>query len=74
MQAVKERRQGGPPQTQAQNPDRHPEARAISAFTRVFDALWRASKGDGPGRSSFEARAKCLISGEPEIRCAGTSG
>jgi hypothetical protein len=21
--------------------------RAISAFTRVFDALWRASKGDG---------------------------
>jgi hypothetical protein len=26
---------------------RHPEVRAISAFTRVFDALWRASKGDG---------------------------
>jgi hypothetical protein len=21
----------------------------MSAFTRVFDALWRASKGDGPG-------------------------
>jgi hypothetical protein len=21
--------------------------RAMSAFTRVFDALWRASKGDG---------------------------
>jgi len=27
---------------------RHPEVRAISAFTRVFDALWRASKDDGP--------------------------
>ena len=26
----------------------HPEEPAISAFTRVFDALWRASKGDGP--------------------------
>ncbi len=26
---------------------RHPEVRAISALTRVFDALWRASKGDG---------------------------
>jgi hypothetical protein len=40
---------------------RHPEVRAISAFTRVFDALWRASKGDGQdveelGLSSFEAR------------------
>jgi hypothetical protein len=23
---------------------RHPEVRAISALTRVFDALWRASK------------------------------
>ena len=23
-----------------------------SAFTRVFDALWRASKGDGPGASA----------------------
>jgi uncharacterized protein len=35
---------------------RHPEVRAISAFTRVFDALWRASKGDGPGAwtASFE--------------------
>src|SRR5438128_400213 len=28
--------------------DRHPEVRALSAFTRVCDALWRASKGDGP--------------------------
>ena len=48
--------------------DRHPEARATSAFTRVhsppktgvnalMDALWRASKGDGPGRASFEALA-----------------
>jgi transposase-like protein len=27
---------------------RHPEERAISASTRVSDALWRASKGDGP--------------------------
>ena len=26
---------------------RHPEVRPISAFTRVLDALWRASKGDG---------------------------
>jgi hypothetical protein len=25
---------------------RHPEARGISAFTRVLDALWRASKDD----------------------------
>jgi len=38
--------------------NRHPEARAISAFTRVFDALWRASKGDGPGRLSFEGRLR----------------
>jgi hypothetical protein len=30
--------------------------RAVSAFTRVFDALWRASKGDGRGRASFEGR------------------
>src|SRR5215470_14981155 len=29
--------------------DRYPEARALSAFTRVFDALWRPSKGGGPG-------------------------
>ena len=29
---------------------------AISAFTRVFGALWRPSKGDGPGGASFEAR------------------
>ena len=37
----------------------HPEERAISAFTRVFDALWRASKDEGRGISgaSFEARA-----------------
>ena len=28
--------------------DRHPEVRAISAFMRVFDALWRASKDDRP--------------------------
>jgi hypothetical protein len=26
---------------------RHPEMRAISAFTRVFDVKWRASEGDG---------------------------
>jgi len=26
---------------------RHPEVAAISASTRVFDALWRPSKGDG---------------------------
>ena len=42
---------------------RHPEVRAISAFTRVFDALWRASKGDGPGRPSFEARQEARTSG-----------
>jgi hypothetical protein len=37
---------------------RHPEVLAISAFTRVFDALWRASKDDGPSASavSFEGR------------------
>jgi hypothetical protein len=37
---------------------RHPEVRAISAFTRVCDALWGASKGDGLGASavSFEGR------------------
>src|SRR5579863_3747853 len=27
---------------------RHPEVAAISAFTRVLDALWWPSKGDGP--------------------------
>jgi hypothetical protein len=27
---------------------RHPAVRAMSAFTRVFDALWHASKCDGP--------------------------
>jgi 5-oxoprolinase (ATP-hydrolysing) len=37
--------------------NRHPEVRAASAFTRGSDALRRASKGDGPGRASFEARA-----------------
>jgi hypothetical protein len=44
---------------QSKHVPRHPEVRAISAFTRVFDALWRASKGDGPGAeaASFEARA-----------------
>ena len=31
---------------------RRPEVRAISAFTRVFDALWRASKGDGRGAAA----------------------
>ncbi len=36
---------------------RHPEV-ATSAFTRVFDALWRPSKGGGPGRASFEARLR----------------
>jgi hypothetical protein len=42
---------------------RHPEVRAISALTRVFDALWRASKGDGPGASadsSFERRSAAI--------------
>jgi hypothetical protein len=29
---------------------RHPEARAISVFTRVFHALWRASKDGGRDR------------------------
>jgi len=31
----------------------------MSAVTRVFDALWRASKGDGPDASaaSFETHA-----------------
>ncbi len=40
------------------NVDRHREVRAVSAFTRIFDALWRASKGDGRGASaaSFEGR------------------
>jgi len=38
---------------------RYPEVRAISAFTRVFDALWRASKDDRPGPSPFEGR--CAI-------------
>jgi len=47
----------------AQFLSRHPEVRAISAFTRVLDALWRASKGDGQGltafgRPSFEARLR----------------
>jgi len=40
---------------------RHPKARAISAFTRVFDALWRASKDDG----SFEARLAALAGAAP---------
>jgi len=31
---------------------RHPEARAISAFTRVFDTLWQASKDDRPPKSA----------------------
>ena len=48
---------------QTQISRRHPEVRAISAFTRVFDALWRASKGDSRllrhhGRPSFEARLR----------------
>jgi hypothetical protein len=44
--------------TPTPHPIHHPEVRAAErAFTRVFDALWRrASKGDGPGRSSFEGR------------------
>ena len=53
--------------------DRHPQVRASkSAFTRVFDALWRASKDARPpplplapraaiaGPSPFEARARAL--------------
>jgi ribosomal protein L11 methyltransferase len=36
---------------------RHPKMRAISASTRVFDALWRASKDARPGPSPFEGRA-----------------
>src|SRR5262249_18260255 len=55
------------PRERAANPPvpRHPEVLArplpaISEFTRVFDALWRASKGDGPGdatrtRAAFPA-------------------
>jgi hypothetical protein len=37
---------------------RHPEVAAISAFTRVFDALWRPSKDEAEalGPSPFEAR------------------
>jgi hypothetical protein len=38
------------------NSIRHPEVRAISALTRVFDALWRASKDARPGPSPFEGR------------------
>jgi hypothetical protein len=40
----------------AMNNNRHPEVRAVSAFTRVFDALWRASKDARPteiGLSDF---------------------
>ena len=37
---------------------RHPEVRATRAVTRVSDALWRASKGDGPERRSGEQAAK----------------
>ena len=39
-----------------QNVSRHPEARAIGADTRVFDALWRASK-DGPESTGCFVRA-----------------
>jgi len=43
--------------------NRHPEVRAISAFTRVFDALWRASKDARPGPSPFEGRGACHRAG-----------
>ena len=42
---------------------RHPEVRATSAFTRVFDALWRASK-DGRKR-------RCLLPSFEARRCRG---
>ncbi len=37
---------------------RHPEERAISASTRVSGALWRASKGDGPGHHPSRAASR----------------
>ena len=42
-------------------PPREGRVRVTSAFTRVFDALWRASKDDaaGLGPSPFEARREC---------------
>jgi len=49
---------------------RHPEVRAISAFTRVFDALWRASKDERPltlGPSPFEARLWRAPQGDGEV-------
>jgi hypothetical protein len=65
---------------------RHPEVRAISAFTRVFDAPWRASKGDGTQigysrsghKNIFEIGKKPISSGASaasfEGRFAATSG
>jgi hypothetical protein len=44
------------------NYHRRPEARASSAFTRVFDALWRASKGDGP---AIAPSGPCILRGSP---------
>jgi hypothetical protein len=50
------------------NQDRHPEVRS-ALFERS------ASKGDGPGRSSFEGRALCRARvNELQYRRAATSG
>jgi hypothetical protein len=50
---------------------RHPEAAAISAFARVFDALWRPTKGDGLDveavilRGSLRSYLRMTIGAEP---------
>ena len=77
--AARARRRGDRMRSAAPIHDRHPEVRATkSAFTRVFDALWRASKDERPpplplapraavaGPSPFEARAR--KSGLPDLR------
>jgi hypothetical protein len=47
---------------------RHPEVRAVCAFTRVFDTLWQASKGDGTQVGFTRlARIEMPISGKPKI-------
>jgi hypothetical protein len=39
---------------------RDPEVRAMSALTRVFDVLWRASNGDGPATwAAHPSRRTC---------------
>lgn len=53
--------------------DRHPEMAATSAFTRVFDPLWRPSKGDGLGRHpSRRAKGVRLRMKGPRILDLGT--